>query len=257
MQFDTTNTADLSVDNFKFYFESATNNYENGYFLRLYFKIKPNVEEKTYYIGFDYDYHTDATFVDNAGEIKYTMIEFYNAEVPVGEIYHWAVEFGDSRIVDITSEDGKPINVYLKVDLVTDNIVLDEDLIRSQVGHGMYLSSAYQIRLNQNRKEIQPNTTLTIKIKLTDNEQKGKIKFYYLNDNNELSSHEFKVENGYLVFKTNHLSNWVIFNNYSENSYNPNMAFLVGMPIILAIATMLYALRLKQMNKKDKKGGTH
>ncbi|MBO7508375.1 MAG: InlB B-repeat-containing protein [Clostridia bacterium] len=253
MQFDTTNTADLSVDNFKFYFESATNNYELGSFLKLYFKIKPNVENGTHIVSFDYDYHTDATYINQDGEIKYTMIEFYDGEVPVGEINHWWKEFNSERKVDITSEDGKPINVYIEIELVTDEINLDEELIEEEVGRGMRISSAYKIRMMQNRKEIQPNTTLTIRIKLTETEQKGKTEFYYLNDDNELISHDFKIEDGELVFTTDHLSNWVIFNNYNENSHKSNLAFLIGMPIILTIATMLYALRLRQLNTKIKK----
>ena len=253
MQFDTTNTADLSVDNFKFYFESATNNYETGEFLKLYFKVKPNIASDIYKVGFDYDYHTDATYINNNGEIKYTMIEFYDGDVPVGEINHWVKDLGYERLVDVTSKDGKPINVYLDVELVTDYVELDEDVIKTEVGRDMFLSSAYKIRLMQNGVEIQPETTLTIKIKLTAKEQRGKTKFYYLNDDNELISYDFKIENGELVFTTDHLSNWVIFNNYGGNTNPSNIFFNIGMPIILALATMLYALRLKQIITKTKK----
>lgn len=253
MQFDTTNIDNLSIDNFKFYYESATNNYETGNFLKLYFKVKPNVPDDTYNISFTYDYHTDATYIVN-NEIKYTKIEFHKAEVPVGEINHWFEDLSDNRYVDVTSEVGKPINVYLEIKLVTNDISLEDDLIKNEVGRGMFLSSAYSIRMMQNGKEIQPNTTLTIKIKLTEKEQKGKIKFYYLNNDNELESKDFKIENGELVFTTDHLSNWTIFSDYTGNVNKSSILFNVGMPIILAIATMLYALRLKQKMKKTKKG---
>lgn len=266
MQFDTTNTEDMGIDNFKFYYEAAENNNETGDFLILYFKLKPGIEENTYKIWFEYDYHTDATYVTTEKELKYTMIEFIDGEVPVGEIDHWVQNLAGDRFVDVSSATGKPINVYLEVELVTSQITIDEDLIKSQVGSDMYLSSAYQIRLMQNKREIQPNTTLTIRIKLTENEQKGNIKFYYLNDNYELVSYDFKIENGeLLVFATDHLSNWVIFSDYvkgGNNGYNnPNLIFgsrgnavyLMGMPLLLAIATMLYALRLRQKITKLKK----
>jgi len=252
MQFDTTNIDNLSIDNFKFYYESATNNYETGNFLKLYFKVKPNVPDDTYNISFTYDYHTDATYIVN-NEIKYTKIEFHKAEVPVGEINHWFEDLSNNRYVDVTSEVGKPINVYLEIKLVTNDISLEDDLIKNEVGRGMFLSSAYSIRMMQNGNEIQPNTTLAIKIKLTEKEQKGKIKFYYLNNDNELESKDFKIENGELIFTTDHLSNWTIFSDYTGNVNKSSILFNVGMPIILAIATMLYALRLKQKMKKTKK----
>ena len=254
MQFDTTNTDNFSVDNFKFYYESATNNYETGNFLKLYFKVKPNVPDDTYNISFTYDYHTDATYIVN-NEIKYTKIEFHKAEVPVGEINHWFEDLSNNRYVDVTSEVGKPINVYLEIKLVTNDISLEDDLIKNEVGRGMFLSSAYSIRMMQNGNEIQPNTTLAIKIKLTEKEQKGKIKFYYLNNDNELESKDFKIENGELIFTTDHLSNWTIFSDYTGNVNKSSILFNVGMPIILAIATMLYALRLKQKITKINKEG--
>lgn len=264
MQFDTTNTEDLSIENFKFYYEAAENNYEIGEFLRLYFKVKDGVDDGTYNIWFDYDFHTDATYVTPDKEIKYTMLEFYNGEVPVGLIYHWNSNLSTERGVDVTSEDGKPINVYLEVELVTSDVYIDESLIKTKVGDGMYLSSAYSIKLIQNNREIQPNTTLRIKIKLTEKEQKSNIKFYYLNDNFELVSYDFEIENGELVFTTDHLSNWVIFSDYGVNGGsqgNPDAIFgsrgnaviMIAMPLLLAIATMLYALRLRQKLTRIKK----
>ncbi len=67
------------------------------------------------------------------------------------------------------------------------------------------------------------------------------------------------------MFTTNHLSKWVIFSDYSENGSNsgnnPNVIYgsranavmLIGMPLLLSIATMLYAFRLRQkLSKKNK-----
>ena len=254
MQFDTTNIEHIHEENFKFYYESSTNNFETGDFLKLYFRKNSNTPQGTYIVSFEYDFHTDTTYIDNNNEIKYTKVDFINAEVPVGEINHWVKQIdGTERAVDITSENGKPINVYLEVELVTQDIVLEENDIESNVGYGKYVSSAYQIKLMQNRREIEPNTLLTIRIKLTEKEQKGELSFYYLNDNNELISHEFTIEDDELVFTTDHLSNWVIFNTYTEAVYSGNMIFLVGFPILLAIATMLYVFRLKQrISKKEK-----
>jgi len=268
MQFEWTGSEKES-DNFKFYYESAENTYETGEFLKLYFRLKENIEDATYNVWFDYDYHTDATYVNSDKEIKYTMIEFYNGEIPIGQKNHWVHNLDTERSVDIVSDDGKPVNVYLNVDLVTESVVIDENLIKTDVGEDMYLSSAYEIKLIQNRKEIQPNTTLRIRIKLTEKEQKSNIKFYYLNDDYELISYDFKIVNGELVFTTDHLSYWVIFSDYKENGGSGhgqetderdivfgskgNAVILIGMPIILSIATMLYALRLRQKIAKIKK----
>jgi hypothetical protein len=249
MQFDTTNTSDLSFDAFKFYFESATNNYETGLFLKLYFKVKPNTSDGTYNVTFTYDYHTDATYINNSGEVKYTLLDIKGAEIPIGQIDHWTEDLNDERRVEVTSETGKPINVVMEVELITERVDVANETIEVLVGRNMYMSSAYQIVLKQNDVIIEPDSTLIIKIKLTESEQKGKIKLCYVDDETgELVNVDFRTENGYIIFSTDKLNDYLIF----ASKAHARTLFNLGFPIILAIATMLYAYRIKQTNPKNK-----
>ena len=251
MTFGHTDISELSSDNFKFSYDSTVNQSTHGDFLELYFVVDEDAPHDVYNVTFDYDFHKDATYVNSNNEVKYTKLEILSADVPVGLINHWNESVGLFREVDITSQDGKPTNVYLTVELVTEEVDMTEDDICQNVGSNMYISSAYSIKLMQNRREIQPNSTLVIRIKLTEVEKRSKLQFYHLGDDGKLTSQEFTIENGYLVFKIDHLSNWVIFSSYS--SQTAKVLFLVGMPIILAIATMLYAFRLKQKRNQNKK----
>lgn len=245
MIFDYTNIEKINEPNFKFIYEHSENNYDTGVFLTLYFDIIDRSQTGIYNVTFTYDYHTDATYKNIDGEIKYTKLEIVGAEVPIGEINHWFVELSDERSIDVTSRDGKPVNVTLSVELVTEKINIEKETVKEVVGKKFYLQSGYAIKLMQNGVEIEPNTNLTIKIKLTANERKcKKLKFYYYNDDKELEEHEFKVENNELIFETDHLSDWLIFGDYNKNKgfeSDSKVVVLIMYPILLAITTMSYA----------------
>lgn len=258
MQFDTTNEEKLNEEGFKFYFEYSENNYDTGDFLVLYFDFVNGIKDGVYEVGFTYDYHSDATYINSKREIKYTMLEFVNAEVPIGTINHWNQPVDQERAIDVTSEDGKPINVRMAVELVTEQVDLEPEKINADVGENMTLSSAYTVKLLQNGDEILPETQLTIKIKLTDAEKKGKnLKFYTMNAEGELVDTPYRIDNGYLVFKTDTLDTWLLFYELNKFASPGRVVTLIGMPILLAVVTMLYAIVLmtrKKSNVKHNKG---
>jgi hypothetical protein len=258
MIFDTTEIGKIAEPNFKFFFEQENNNYETGEFLILYFDIINTKEQGIYDITFTYDYHHDASYKDKNGELKYTKLEIVGTEVPIGELFHWEQELEGGRNIDVTSKDGKPLNVKLSVEFVTEKIYIEQEKIEDVVGKKMYLQSAYSIKLMQNNVEIEPNTTLTIRIKLSYQEQKCKIlKFYYYNNDLELEEYEFVIEDGYLVFNTNHLSNWLIFGDHNKNKgfdSDSKVVTLMMYPILLAITTMTYAFIQKGKVTRLKNG---
>lgn len=253
MQSDKTNPNDLSNDNFKFYYEDVANNYETGAFLKMYFKIKPDAKKGEYEIGFTYNQYQDATYFDKSLDLKYTKININNANVLVGVINHWNEELDNGRYFDITSSDGKPVNVYVNINSVLNNINLTEEEI-SKAGKNMKASSAYQIKMMQNGIEINPDTNLTIKIKLTSDEINSQIGFYKLNQNNELEEIEYSIEDGFIIFSTNNLSDsFVIFTNSKINKRKRFTLFNIGLPIALSISTLFYAFILRRKSKNKKK----
>ena len=107
MQFDTTNTEDMSIENFKFYYEAAENNKETGDFLILYFKLKPGIEENTYKIWFEYEEH-----------------KFYYAKIEhcVYIIYHNSLFFYSNKTDCIFSDsaDTEYISKCLNISTIND-----------------------------------------------------------------------------------------------------------------------------------------
>lgn len=255
MQFDTTHTQDYNEEGFKFYFESATNNYETGLFLTLQFEIISELEERYYPVSFTYEPFRDATYVMSNKEISYTLLEIIGANVSVGLRFHWIQEVADAPgiNIEVTSVDGKPLDTELEVKLTTQEVLLGRKKINEVMGRNMDLSSAYSIKLTQNGVEIAPNTTLYIKITLNREELDSEtIKFGYLSDANVLTEHQYEVELNTLSFTTDHLSNWIIFiGSASHNTaYSGKITILILLPSLLAVATMQYVLIIRAKNKK-------
>ena len=245
----TTNLENESVDVLNFNYDSATNNYETGELLEIYFKVKPNTPNGNYDVTFTYDYHNGMTYITGQGEskeTKYSMVDIIGTVVPVGYIDYWENSLTEERKVEVRSETGKPINVVMEVELITEKVSYSTETIEKTVGKNMYMSSAYKITLKQNDVVIEPDTNLVIRIKLTSEEQKGKIKLCYVDENGELVDVECEIENGYIVFKTDKLHDYLIF----TSKAHARTLFNLGFPIVLAIATMLYAFNLKKQNKK-------
>lgn len=253
LRFSHTNIEKIAEEGFKFYFSSDTeNNYETGVFLILNFAVKNSAEKGTYDVTFTYD-KTDATYYVGNGDTKYTMLKIVDAEVPIGKINHWTDTVGNKKEIeiDIVSKDDKPINVKMYVEMITDAVDIEEDKTVSAVGERFNLSSAYTIKLLQNGVEIAPNTTLTVKIKLNAKEQKSNnLKFFYLHDDGTMEEHDFTRDGEYLVFETDHLSEWLIFSDYNNVAGFASYALLIILPILLAIATMGFALIVIGKNRK-------
>ena len=219
----------------------------------MYFKIKPDAKKGEYEIGFTYNQYQDATYFDKSLDLKYTKININNANVLVGVINHWNEELDNGRYFDITSSDGKPVNVYVNINSVLNKINLTEEEI-FKAGKNMKASSAYQIKMMQNGIEINPDTNLTIKIKLTSDEMNSQIGFYKLNQNNELEEIEYSIEDGFIIFSTNNLSDsFVIFTNSKTNKRKRFTLFNIGLPIALSISTLFYAFILRRKSKNKKK----
>ena len=91
LQFDYTNieqgyTAD---DPFRFYWEHTVNTMDTGRLLLLKFKINQQVQGGVYGVTMTYEPTTDAVFIDEHGNLSYTMLNIIGAKIPLGKIYYW------------------------------------------------------------------------------------------------------------------------------------------------------------------------
>ena len=79
---------------------------------------------------------------------------------------------------------------------------------------GKYTS--YDISFVVDGEKVQPNGMVTIKIPLPDGYNVNSIKVFYVDDNGNKTKLDSKIENGYIVFETDHFSEYVIVDESSK-----------------------------------------
>ena len=79
---------------------------------------------------------------------------------------------------------------------------------------GKYTS--YDISFVVDGEKVQPNGTVTIKIPLPDSYNANSVKVFYVDDNGNKTKLDSKIENGYIVFETDHFSEYVIVDESSK-----------------------------------------
>lgn len=260
LQFDTTDTeSGLGAENFKFYYEHSENTYETGIFLELHFRILNKSVTGVYNVTFSVG-NTDATYINGNSGIRYTAVEIIGASIPIGKIYEWERSAEDNANIIIKSDNGMPVDTALKVALVPQSVHnIDNSAVKQTAGSDMELMAAYKLQLVRMiggaEIEVEPDGLLTVEIKLTAVQQACKrLALYYVNDDGETTLFPSEREGEVLRFRTDHLSLWAIVGeaNTVGGRLSDAAVILISMPILLAIATMGYALIIIGKNKKMK-----
>jgi hypothetical protein len=207
LQFDYTNTdKGYLADPFRFYWEHTVNTLDTGRLLVLKFRINKNVEGGLYSVTMTYEPTTDAIYINELGEISYTKLNIIGVKIPIGEIYYWNEEIEDIVDIEVECPEGMPADTVLRIEVVTAEIDISKEQIKEQIESDMEIKSVYTVELLQNDVKIQPNGTITIKIKLTDTQKLcSELRVYHVDDNNSMRLYESRVEDGYIIFDTDHL----------------------------------------------------
>jgi hypothetical protein len=269
LQFDYTNTAEgYLADPFRFYCEHNVNTLDTGRLLLLKFKINPDAPTGVYHVTMTYESTTDAVYINEFGDISYTKLNIIGANIPIGEIFYWNEEIEDVVDIAVSCPQGMPADTMLRIEVVTAELEIPKDQVQSQVGPDMEIKSVYTVELLRNEIKVQPDGTLTVKIKLT-NEQKlcTNLRIYHVDDDNKMTLSESYVEDGYIIFNTDHLSYWAIVGDVIDSEINTiGMTMPTNAPIIiiafalLAISCMAFSLivmaqkRNGWIAKSNKKG---
>lgn len=153
-----------------------------------------------------------------------------------------------------------PADTLLKVSLVPESKhQIDNEVIKKLAGDDMELKTVYSLKLvrfiDNVETEVQPESPLTIEIKLTATQEScKKIALFYVNDDKEISSHQNEREGDVLRFETDHLSWWAIAGDKItvNGQLSPSIILFIILSILLAIATMAYTLILIGKNRKKK-----
>jgi hypothetical protein len=265
LQFDHTDTAQgYEADPFRFYFEHSSNTSETGLILVLKFKVKEEALDGVYSVTMTYDPNTDATFINEDGSLWYTMLKIKGAQIPVGEIYHWNEEIDGAGEGDVFVEclEGMPADTVLEIKLATANLNISVAQVQTEFGEGKELKAAYSVALLRNGVAVQPNGTLTVKIKLTQAQMMcSELFIVHVSDTGEFTLYDSRVEDGYIVFETDHLSHWAIIGNVldmvngeSNAPLTPtNFHVLLLSFALLAIASMAFVLIVLAQVRKGKR----
>ena len=256
MQFATTNLAGgLDQENFRFYWESATNSTETGLILSMVFDVTKS-DTGIYPVTFTYDETTDATYLNGVGEIWYTRLDIVGTSLPVGERYHWNEPVGEVTI-DVKSTDGKPLDVELQVK-IADVKVAEESLTRLQ-NQNLEIKNMYSINLVRNGEVVTSDTDLRIAIGLTAAEMESQhLSLCYVDSNGRLVEYDFSVEDDAAVFNMRNIEYWVLVGDAPavapvvDNSWTPEAIRTVLIPSLLSVTVLAYAILLLARNKKYK-----
>ena len=251
LQFDYTNTdKGYLADPFKFYWEHTSNTMDTGRLLVLKFKINHEVPGGVYSVNMKYEPTTDAVYIDEFGVVSYTKLSIIGAKIPIGEIYYWNEKIEDVVDVIVECPNGMPADTVLRIEVVTLEFLEVKDLIQSQLDPNMELKSVYTVELLRNEVKVQPDGMLVVRIKLTDAQRIcTDLRVYHINDQNEMMFYESKVEDGYIVFETDHLSYWAIVGdvidtqiNYVDATMPTNSPIIIIAFALLAISCMAFCL---------------
>ena len=263
MQFATTNLAGgLDQENFRFYWESATNSTETGLILSMVFDVTKS-DIGIYPVTFTYDETTDATYLNGVGDIWYTRLDIVGTSIPVGERYHWNEPVGEITI-DVRSSDGKPLDVELKVELANVKVA-DESMTRLQ-NQNLEIKNMYSINLVRNGEVVTSDTDLRIAIGLTKAEMESQhLSLCYVDSNGRLVEYDFSVEDDAAVFNMRNIEYWVLVGDAPtlepvvDSSWTPEAIRTVLIPSLLSVTVLAYAILLLAKNKKykDKLNGSN
>ena len=249
LQFDHTNTDEgYSADPFRFYWEHTVNTLDTGRLLELKFKVDHEVPSGVYPVTMTYEPTTDAVYVNEFGELSYTKLSIIDAQIPIGEIYYWNEEL--EEIVDISVEcpQGMPADTVLCIELVTLEVDVSKDEIQDQLDSDMELKTVYTIQLLRGEEKVQPAGTIKVRIKLTESQKLcTDLHVYHVDDENNMTLYDSHVEDGYVVFETDHLSYWAIVGNVTDvnslgNSMPTNSTIVIIAFALLAISCMAFCL---------------
>ena len=257
LQFDHTNTDQgYAAEPFHFYWEHTVNAEDTGRLLLLKFRINHEVPSGVYSVTMTYDHTTDAVYINELGEIGYTKLNITGAQLPIGEIYYWNEELEDVGDIAVECPAGMPADTLLRIEVVTAEVEISDEHLLDQVAPNMELKSVYTVELFRNDDKVQPDGWITVKIKLTEAQRHCKdLRVYHVDDEKNMTFYESRVEDGYIIFETDHLSYWAIVGNELDSYIGQAGMMPLNSPIViiafalLSISCMAFCLILIAQKK--------
>ena len=254
-------------DNFNFSWNRSSgglssNSYKTGRLLVLKFKINKEMSDGAYEVEMTSN-NAHTTYFAASGEEWYSNVEFINTKIPIGRRNHWIEPIPSPNItIEVDSQIYVPYNVELVVKTEKIENIIDNDTLESVLANNSTVYSLFDIYFQQNATKITPehyrelfgDQSVEVKIKLTAMQLACKqLDIYYVDDEGKLELYESRIENGYLIFETNHFSHWALIGDYViTNVETVNIKLLKTSLIMFGLAaSALIAIAFVRNRKKQ------
>ncbi len=277
MSFFTTNYEnDVYPENFNFSWNNSyINSYETGRLLVLKFKLNENAVPGAYEVAMAGNNQNTTYVKDN--EIWYSNVEFINTKIPIGKTNRWVEPINNTNMtIEVESSRDVSYNIELVVRVLTDDMetIINSESLREVLTENLMVHNLYDIYFQQNATRLTQeqfiqhfgNENVVVKIKLTPLQLSCKnLNIYYVDNEGKMNLYNSRVENGYLVFETNHFSNWALVGDYVLTNIETSSARLLKVSLILfgiSAAAMISIAFVRNRKKQllvvyqnNKKGG--
>ena len=128
----------------------------------------------------------------------------------------------DEEVEESTTVTDAETNVEIEFDnsvFETDiELIVSEEEVNANIVFGDEFENykSYDISIVADGEKVQPDGYVTVKLPLPENFNAGTTVVYYVDNNGNKTKLESKVENGYVVFETNHFSEYVLVDESSK-----------------------------------------
>ena len=146
--------------------------------------------------------------------------------------------------IEVESPIYVPYNIELVVKLLTDDIesIIESESLEEVLTENLMIHNLYEIYFQQNATKLSHEQftqlfggdNVVVKIKLTPLQLSCKnLNIYYVDDEGKMNLYDSKIEKGYLVFETNHFSNWALVGDYVLTNVETSSLRLLKVSLIL------------------------
>ena len=131
--------------------------------------------------------------------------DFYNGKTEIHITKHGLQNYLCNEFITVTQQNNFDNDTVLDA-----YVVVDESEMPNIENIALSNCSVYNITLRKNGEEVQPSEELEIRVPIPSGANKEKCVIYRIESNGDKTLLSSKIEGDYLVFKTSHLSYYII-----------------------------------------------
>lgn len=167
----------------------------------------------------NYNDGTKVTKLEKVGNTTFNNPDIYNAYYTTGD-YDYVIVRKETKTEVVTDTDtATNIKLDTTADIVPSGtkIVVEKvttgasyNVVVTALGNAVSKFELYDISLKNNNATIQPNGKVKVSIPVPSGYDTSKIIVFYVADNGTKTKYDTTVKDGYVIFETDHFSNYVV-----------------------------------------------